>query len=181
MVEITPSPRSAEWSGGLLPTRVRRDRASFPDPGAHPRAGPRGRGGPRAHERPLSACDGGLFSCRAEVNSAATTHHQGAFVDRAGQVEVPVWVASPGGVVPDHGRLDLLDGYLYLPSARPDPGGRVLSDPVDDLDRGPVLCFVQCRRDLRMQRRRQGPGLGSVDRDLDEPQRVRVLADPTFL
>ena len=55
------------------------------------------------------------------------------------QVEVAVRVAGPGGVVPDHRRLDLLDRHLHLPAPRPHPGGRVLGEPADDLGRGPVL------------------------------------------
>lgn len=82
--------------------------------------------------------------------------------------------------VPDHRSLDPLDRHLHLPTARPDPGGRVLGDPVDDLAGGLDLGFVQHGRDLRMKRCGQGPGLGSVDGDLDEPQCVRVLAQPAL-
>ena len=97
------------------------------------------------------------------------------------QVEVPVRVPGPRRVVPDHRRLDLLDRHLHLPAPRPDPGRRVLGDPADDLGGGPVLGRVQRGRDLRVQGRGQRPGLRAVDDDLDEPQRVRVVADPTLL
>ena len=96
------------------------------------------------------------------------------------EVQVPVRVAGPRRVVPDHRGLDLLDRHLHLPPARPDPGGRVLGDPADDLGGGLVLRRVQRGRDLRVQRGGQRPGLRAVDGDLDEPQRVRVLADPTL-
>ena len=54
------------------------------------------------------------------------------------QVQMPVRVTGPGGVVPDHRGLDLLDRHLDLPAARPDPGGGVLGDPADDLARRAV-------------------------------------------
>ena len=90
------------------------------------------------------------------------------------QVQVAVRVAGPGGVVPHHRGLELLDRHLHLPAARPDPGGGVLGQPADDLGRGPVLRGVVRRRDLGVQRRGQRPGLRPVDHDLDEPQPVRV-------
>ena len=93
---------------------------------------------------------------------------------------MPMRVTGPRRVVPDHRGLDPLDRHLHLPPARPDPGGRVLGDPADDLGGGLVLGVVQRGRDLRMQGRGQRPGLRAVDGDLDEPQRVRVLADPTL-
>ena len=89
------------------------------------------------------------------------------------QVEVAVRVAGPGGVVPHHRRLELLDRHLHLPAPRPDPGGGVLGEPADDLDRGPVLGGVVGGGDLRVQRRGQRPGLRTVDHDLDEPQALR--------
>ena len=49
------------------------------------------------------------------------------------QVEMPVRVTGPGGVVPDHRRLDPLHRHLHLPTPRPHPGGRVPGDPADDL------------------------------------------------
>ena len=97
------------------------------------------------------------------------------------EVKVPVGITCPGRVVPDHRGLDLLDRHLHLPPTRSDPGGRVLSDPADDLGGRLVLGFVQRRRDLRMQRRGQGPGLGSVDRNLDEPECVRILAEAALV
>jgi hypothetical protein len=57
----------------------------------------------------------------------------------------------------------------------------MLGDPADDLAGGPVLSLVQDGRDPRMRGSRQGPGLRTVDGDLNEPQRVRVLANPTLL
>ncbi len=41
------------------------------------------------------------------------------------EVEVAMRVAGAGGVVPDNGRLDLLDRHLHLASAWPDTGGRL--------------------------------------------------------
>ena len=96
------------------------------------------------------------------------------------QVEVAVRVAGPGGVVPHHRRLELLDGHLHLPAPRPDPGGGVLGEPADDLDRGPLLGGVVRRGDLRVQRRGQGPGLRAVHDDLDEPQPALVGAQPAL-
>ena len=90
------------------------------------------------------------------------------------QVEVAVRVAGPGGVVPHHGGLELLDRDLHLPASRPDPGGGVLGEPADDLGRGPVLGGVVGGGDLRVQRRGQRPGLRTVDHDLDEPQTLLV-------
>jgi hypothetical protein len=96
-------------------------------------------------------------------------------------MKVTVRIPRPGGVVPDHRRLDLLDRHLHLPTTRPDPGRRVFGYPADDLRGGLVLGVVQRGRDLRMKRSGQRPGLGSVDGDLDEPKRVRVVADPALL
>ena len=93
------------------------------------------------------------------------------------EVRVAVRFAGPRGVVPDHCGLDLLDRYLHLAVPGPDAGGGVLGDPADDLGGGPVLGGVQRRGDLGMQGSGQGSGLGSVDGDLDEPQRVRILAE----
>ncbi len=96
------------------------------------------------------------------------------------QMEVAVRVTRTGRVVPDHRRLDLLHGHLHLPAPRPHPRGRVSGDPADDLPGGPLLCRIERRRHLRIQRRRERPGLRAVDRDLDEPQRTRRRggADP---
>jgi hypothetical protein len=96
------------------------------------------------------------------------------------QVQMAMRFTGPGGVVPDRSGLDLLDRDLDLPPPRPDPGGRVLGDPVDDLERGGVLGLVQHVGDLGVQGGGQGPGLGSVDRDLDESQRATVVADPAL-
>ena len=91
-----------------------------------------------------------------------------------------VRVAGPGGVVPHHRRLELLDRDLHLPAARPDPGGGVLGQPADDLDRGPVLGGVVGGGDLRVQRGGQRPGLRTVDHDLDEPQALLVGTQPAL-
>lgn len=56
-----------------------------------------------------------------------------------------------------------------------------LGDPADDLDGSLVLSGIQRGRHLGMECCCQGPGLRAVDGDLDEPQRVRVFADPTLL
>jgi len=57
----------------------------------------------------------------------------------------------------------------------------VLCDPADDLGGGLVLSRVECLRDLWVERRCERPGLRPVDGDLDEPQPIRVLTDPTLL
>jgi hypothetical protein len=97
------------------------------------------------------------------------------------KVQVAVRVAGAGGVVPDHGSLDALDRDLHLPTPRPDPGGRVPGDPADDLAGSLVLGCVQRGRDVWMKGCGQGPGLRSVDGDLNEPQRVRVVTHPALL
>lgn len=97
------------------------------------------------------------------------------------KVQMPVRVSGPRRVVPDHRGLDPLHRHLHLPAPRSDAGGGVLGDPADDLGGGFVLSPVQRGRDLRMQGSRQRPGLRAVDGDLDEPQCVRVRADPTLL
>ena len=96
------------------------------------------------------------------------------------QVQVTVRVAGPRGVVPHHRGLQLLHRYLYLSAAGTHPGGRVLGQPPDDLDRGPLLGGVEGVRDLRVQGRGQGPGLRAVDDDLDEPQRRSSVRSRPF-
>ena len=71
------------------------------------------------------------------------------------EVQVPVWVTSTGGVVPHHRRLNLLHWDLDLTASRPDPGGRVLGQPPDDLHRRPVLRAVVGLRDVWVQCGRQ--------------------------
>jgi len=97
------------------------------------------------------------------------------------EVQMPVRVAGPRRVMPDHRGLDPLDRHLHLPPARSDAGGRVLGDPADDLGGSFVLGFVQRLRYLGIQSGGQRPGLRPVDDHLDEPQRIRVIADPTLL
>lgn len=96
-------------------------------------------------------------------------------------MQMPMRVTGTRRVVPNHRRLDPLHRHLYLTSPRPYPGGRVLREPGDDLGGRLALGFVQRGRDLRVQGRDQRPGLRAVDGDLDEPQRVRVIPDPTLL
>jgi hypothetical protein len=67
-------------------------------------------------------------------------------------MKMMVRTPGPGGVVADDGRLDLLDRYLHLPTTRPDPGCRVLSDPADDLGGSSVLGFVKRGGDVCMKR-----------------------------
>jgi hypothetical protein len=89
-----------------------------------------------------------------------------------------VRIAGPRGVVPHHSGLELLHRDLHLPAARTDPDGRVLCEPGQDLGRGPVL---RCRirgRDVRVQLRRERPGLRPVDHHLDEPNRLPVATQP---
>jgi hypothetical protein len=68
------------------------------------------------------------------------------------EMQMPVRVTGPRGVVPDHRGLDPLHRDLDLPAPRPDPGPGVPGDPADDLGRRPVLGGVQCRRYLRANR-----------------------------
>ena len=105
----------------------------------------------------------------------------GAFGEDAGvdlEVQVAVRVTGPGGVVPHHRCLDLGHRHLDLSALGSHPGGGVLGDPADDLLGRPGLRRVQGVGDLGMQRGRERPGLGSVHHDLDEPQRLRVRAQP---
>jgi hypothetical protein len=92
------------------------------------------------------------------------------------QVQVTVRVPSAGGVVAHHRGLDLLHRHLHLTATRPDSSGRVLCEPADYLARGALLGGIVGRRDLRMQRGRQRPGLRTVDDHLDEPRRLVVGA-----
>jgi hypothetical protein len=94
------------------------------------------------------------------------------------QVQMPVRIPGAGGVVPNGHRLQHLDRHLYLPAARPDPGGRVPRQPADDLRCGAVLRRVVGGGDFRVHRGRQRPGLRAVDHDLDEPHRPIVGAQP---
>jgi hypothetical protein len=71
------------------------------------------------------------------------------------EVKVTVRVPGPGGVVPDHRGLDLLDRDLHLASAGPDPRRRVTGDPAHDLGGGLVLGFVERGRDVWVKRRGQ--------------------------
>lgn len=78
----------------------------------------------------------------------------------------------------NHGGLDLLDRDLHLIAPRAHPGRGVLRQPADDLRRGPLLRRVIRQGDRRIDGCGERPGLGSVDHDLDEPQRLVVLAEP---
>ncbi len=71
------------------------------------------------------------------------------------QVQMPVRIPGPGGVVPHRHRLQHLDGHLHLPAARTHPGGRVPGEPADDLGGGAVLRRVVGRGDVRVDRGRQ--------------------------
>jgi len=55
--------------------------------------------------------------------------------------------------VPHHRRLPPLNWNLHLPAPRPDPGGGVIGEPADDLDRGPVLGGVVGGGNFRVQGR----------------------------
>ena len=96
------------------------------------------------------------------------------------QVKVTVRVTRAGGVVPHHRGLEPLHRDLDLPPARAHPGGGVLGQPPDDLDRRRLLRRVVRRRDLGMNRRRQRPGLRPVHHHLDEPQPVLIGAEPAL-
>lgn len=134
-------------------------------------------GGDRGVPDPVDRLDHVSHTHRVQAPPRAGRPHAGVDLE----VQMPVRVPGPGGVVPDPRGLDPLDRPLHLPTPRPYTGGRVPRDPTDNLDCGLVRGFVQCGRDLRMKRRCQRPGLRAVDGDLDEPQRVRILADPTLL
>ena len=69
------------------------------------------------------------------------------------QMQVSVRVAGTRRVVPDSDRLDSLDRDLHLAAAWPDPGGRVLGQPGDDLLGGSVLSRLVRRGDVWVQRR----------------------------
>jgi len=96
------------------------------------------------------------------------------------KVEVTVRVTGPARVVPHHRGLELLDRDLHLSATRPDPGGRVLREPADDLGRCLVLSLVVRGGDLRVQGRGERPGLRTVDHDLDEPQPALIRAESTL-
>jgi hypothetical protein len=68
------------------------------------------------------------------------------------QVQMPVRIPGPGGVVAHRHRLQHLHRNLHLPAARPHPGGRMLGQPADDLSRRAVLRGVVRRGDVRVQR-----------------------------
>jgi hypothetical protein len=82
--------------------------------------------------------------------------------------------------VPDHCCLDLLHWDLHLPIAWADTGDGVLGQVADDLLRCALLGGVERRRHLRLERGRERPGLRPVDRNLDEPQSLCVLAQSAF-
>jgi hypothetical protein len=108
---------------------------------------------------------------------------QGVEVVAAGvdlEVQVPVRVPRLGRVVPHHGRLEPVDGDLHLSAPRPDPGGGVRGEPPDDLPRRLLLRGVVGVGDIGVLGRGQGPGSGSVDDDLDEPQSPLVGPQPTL-
>lgn len=96
------------------------------------------------------------------------------------EMQVPMWVPSPGCEVMYDGRLDLFDWHLYLPIARPDPGGGMGSEPTDDLLGRRNLRGVVRLGDLGMQRGRERPRFRPVDGDLDEPHRLVVLPQPAL-
>ena len=93
-------------------------------------------------------------------------------------VQVAVRVTGTRGVVPHHSGLELLHRDLHLPATRPDPGGGVLAHPPDHLTSRPIHRRVVRRRDVGVECGGERPGLRPVDHDLDEPQRVGVVAQP---
>ena len=94
------------------------------------------------------------------------------------QMQMPVRVTGPRGVVPHHRGLDLLHRHLDLMAPRPHPRGRVLGQPADHLLGGPILGAVVGGRDLGVKRGGQRPRLWSVDHHLHEPHRSSVGAHP---
>lgn len=56
----------------------------------------------------------------------------------------PVRIPGPRRVVPHRGGVELLHRDLHLPTSRPNPRGRVVREPGQDLGRGPILrCLVR--------------------------------------
>ena len=95
-------------------------------------------------------------------------------------VQVTVRVTGTRGVVPHHRGLELLHRNLHLTAARPDARGGVLAHPPDHLTSCAIHRRVVRRRDLRVEHGGERPGLRPVDDDLDEPQRVLVVTQPTL-
>jgi len=91
------------------------------------------------------------------------------------QMQVTMRIPRPGRVVPHRHRLELLDLHLHLPASRPDPGGRMLSEPADDLGCGAVLRAVVGGGDVRVQLGGQRPRLRAVHGHLDEAHRPVVV------
>ena len=93
------------------------------------------------------------------------------------QMQVPVRVTTPGGVVPDRGQLDPLHGHLPLLAAAADPGAHRRGEEPADLRRRPGPAPRPGPAEMsRVQPGGQRPGLRPVHDDLGEPQRVLVVA-----
>ena len=71
-----------------------------------------------------------------------------------------VWVAGSGGVVPDGGCFDTLDGHLNLSAPGTDPRRGVLGQPPYDLLGGSVLGCVIRLGDPRIECGCQRPVFG---------------------
>jgi hypothetical protein len=94
------------------------------------------------------------------------------------QMQMPVRIAGARGVMPHRHRLQPLDRDRDLRPARTHPGGRVSSEPADDLLRCSVLCGFVGGREVGVQLRRERPRLRPVYRHLDEAHRAPVGAQP---
>ena len=152
---------------GLRVERVAVPRERVPEPGI-------------THDRGVSDAVDGLDAVhhthRMQAPPPAVREHPGVDL----QVQMPVRITRPGGVVPHHRRLQLLDRDLHLTAPRTHPGGRMRGQPADDLGRRPLLRRVVGGRDLGVHRRRQRPGLRPVDHHLDEPKPTFVGPQPTL-
>ena len=86
------------------------------------------------------------------------------------EVDVPVRVASPRGLVDDRDGFQLLNRNHLLPTAWPDTGDGVLAEPGPDLAHRVPLRGIQRLRHLRMQRGRDRQRLRGVHHHLREPR-----------
>ncbi len=98
------------------------------------------------------------------------------------EVDMPVRVASAGGVMHDRDGFELFDRHHLLLPARADPGDAVLPEPAPDLGHRIRLRRIQGLRYLRVQRGRNRQGLRSVHDHLREPRGtlLGLASEPGF-